>query len=215
MKQIKELENIHIGEDIYIVAAGKSCDFIDPNFLIDRIAIGVNQVYKRFNSLNYIVKKDGVNPFEKSLEIPFIISRSRYADDGVQNTDGDYFFDHHVNMRTRVDFSGLHPLTDKIVVSASTITSAMHLAALMGAGAIFLIGHDCTTLDGESSFTGYHEGIPNLWDSVDRYNDWLSVIWPQTVAVREYITSVYGCSVYSINPFIGLDMEGHSVGGRK
>lgn len=215
MKPIKELENIHQGEDIYIVAAGKSGDFLDPDFLVERIAIGVNQSYKRFKSLNYIVKKDGLKPHEKELRIPFIVSKNLYGGGGKPNEGGTYFFEHHVNGAANINFADLHPVSDKIVVSYSTITSAIHLAAFMGAKTIFLIGHDCATLDGQSSFTGYHEGIPSLWGSVDAYNDWLSVIWPQTVAVREYITTVYGCSVYSINPFIGLDMEGHLVGGHK
>jgi len=48
------------------------------------------------------------------------------------------------------------PPKDHLVVSYSTITSAIHLAAYMGAKNIILVGHDSGTLDGECNFDGYH-----------------------------------------------------------
>ena len=41
---------------------------------------------------------------------------------------------------------------NKLIVSGSTITTAIHLAAHMGAKYIILLGHDCGTLDGENNF---------------------------------------------------------------
>ena len=43
---------------------------------------------------------------------------------------------------------------DGLVVSHSTITSAMHLAAYMGAATVILAGHDCGALDGQLNFAG-------------------------------------------------------------
>ena len=32
MKQLTDFKNIHLGEDIYVYASGKSCDYIDNSF---------------------------------------------------------------------------------------------------------------------------------------------------------------------------------------
>ena len=34
----------------------------------------------------------------------------------------------------------------------------------------------------------------------------------QTLAVREKIRTEYGCGIYSLIPFLGLAMEGHTIG---
>ncbi len=212
MQPIGSLENIHAGEDIFVVGAGKSGDFIDPSFLDCRIAIGVNQAYKRFDNLTYTVKKDGITNHEAGLGMPFIVPEFQYGGAGKQNPDGDYFFKHNQNKNTDITMLDLHPDGGRFIVSFSTITSAIHIAAFMGARSIFLIGHDCGTLDGESSFTGYHTEKPNLWSSFDTYNDWLTKIEPQTALVRDYVLKNYNCNVYSINPFVSLRLEGHKLG---
>lgn len=211
LKSIAELENVHEGKDIYVVAAGKSCDFIDPGFFSDKIAIGVNQVYRRFEYLNYIVKKDAPSEAEVSMPIPFVVSQFQYGGQGSTNL-GDYYFSHNVNGNQSVNFNGLHPLGDRLVVSYSTITSAMHFAAFLGAKTIFLVGHDCRPIDGEASFAGYHDGVPHLWPSVEAYKQWLDKIEPQSISVKHYIKANYNCDVHSINPFVSLRFEGHELG---
>ena len=47
MKLITELKDKHKGEDIYVIASGKSIDFIDDSFFDGKILIGVNQAYKK------------------------------------------------------------------------------------------------------------------------------------------------------------------------
>jgi carbonic anhydrase len=102
-----------------------------------------------------------------------------------------------------VDLSVIREDSRMIVVSYSTITSAMHVAAVMGAANIILCGHDCGTLNGNSRFSGYNEAL--MGDR--RYRDWLKEILPQTMAVRKRIRAVFGCNVYTLSPFIGIDPE--------
>jgi hypothetical protein len=47
MKSVVELKNKHEGEDIYILASGKSVDFFNEDFFENKIVIGVNQAYKK------------------------------------------------------------------------------------------------------------------------------------------------------------------------
>ena len=213
MKPISSLENIHSGEDIYIIAAGKSADFIDPDFLKGRITIGINQVYKRFTSLTYLVKKDGPTAADLKTGIPIIVSQLKYGNDVNNMNMGSYYFSHNINLDREIAINELHPNGDRIIVSFSTITSAMHLAAFMGARSIFLIGHDCRTIDGKASFKGYHGGIPDLWKSKGAYEDWLKVIEPQSIITKALIEKNYpGCRIYSINPFVSMRFEGHELG---
>jgi len=207
VQNISSLENVHKDEDIYIIASGKSCDYIDPLFFKDRIAIGVNAVFRRFKHLNYIVYKDGTPPTDRP-DIPLIMSQYSHGMLAYDKTECDYYFEHNNNGCSDIDFNGLHPHGDKLVVSFSTITSAIHLAAFMGARTIFLIGHDCASLDDQFNLGGY---TARGEDTKAWYGDWLSRISTQTALLREYLRIEYGMPLVSISPFIGLKHEGHKI----
>ena len=48
-KSIKELQYNHLGEDIYVICAGPSSNFIEPSFFEYKTVIGVNNVFKKFS----------------------------------------------------------------------------------------------------------------------------------------------------------------------
>lgn len=209
MRPISELKDIHKGHDLYVVASGASAGYIEPCFFDNKIAIGVNQVWKRFDNVDYIVRKEGkwmdaTQTASKSMGFKMIVSQ---YDCGAytlkQNTIGDYFFYHPDNGLTDINLDAVG--TDWIVVSYSTITSAMHIAAYMGAANIIIVGHDCGTLDGQTNFPGYGEAIAGA----DFYREFITKIEPQTLALRERLKEVYGVNVYSLNPFINFGLEGH------
>ena len=209
MKSIRELKNIHEGYDIYVVASGASAGYIDQSFFDNKLAIGVNQIWKRFTNLDYIVRKDSNRmavTIEASKQFGFKTICSAY-DCGTlrlaRNEGADYVFEHLDNKLEEIDLSVVG--TDKIVVSYSTITSAIHIAAYMGAANIILIGHDCGTLDGKTNIAGYAESIAGA----RFYREFLTVIEPQTLALRAKLKEVYGCNLYSLNPFVNFGLEGH------
>jgi len=209
VRPIGELKNIHEGHDIYVVASGASAGFIDPTFFNNKIAIGVNEVYKNFYNLDYVVRKDAVHlqaAIAAAYNFGFKLITSahncgtlKYA----KNEGADYVFEHLDNNLEKIDLSVVG--TDKIVVSYSTITSAIHIAAYMGAANIILIGHDCGTLDGKANITGYAESPRGA----QFYREFLAVIEPQTIALRDRLKEVYGCNIYSLNPFLNFGLEGH------
>ena len=209
MKPITELKNIHEGHDIYVVASGASAGFIEPSFFDNKLAIGVNQVWRRFPNLDYIVRKDS-NTMEsarlakKMLDFKLIVSEHNCGTLKYEkNSDADYYFEHLDNKLEKIDLSVIG--TDKIVVSYSTITRAIHIAAYMGAANIILVGHDCGMLDGKANFPGYPEpptGKPF-------YDQFIGMIEPATLALRAKIQAFYDCNIYSLNPFINFGLEGH------
>jgi hypothetical protein len=209
VKNITELKNIHEGYDIYIVAAGASAGYIDPSFFDNKIAIGVNQVYKRFPNVDYVVRKEAVwndAALEAAKSFGFKLITSRYSCGTLSypiNEGADYIFEHSDNKLKTIDLSVIG--TDKIVVSYSTITSAIHIAAYMGAANIIIVGHDCGLLDGAANFPGYNAPIAGM----SFYRNFLTEIEPQTLALREKLKEVYGVNIYSLNPFINFGLEGH------
>lgn len=217
MKSIKELKNKHQGEDIYILASGKSVDFINEDFFDGKIVIGINQAYKKI-WCDYLVRKE-VKFIKQSLDTDSIVIVSEY-DSGNLNVTGKnintnkidhenlYYFEHLDNKHTTIDKSVFG--TDKIVVSFSTITSAIHIAAYMGAKNIILVGHDCGTIDGELTFKGYYDSIKDTpWTNWNQYKTWLKSIESQTIEVKKLVKIHYDANVLSINPFVSLNLENH------
>jgi hypothetical protein len=57
MRNLKDFKNLHENEDIYVLASGKSVDFIDNSFFENKIIIGINQAYKKI-PCQYLVRKE-------------------------------------------------------------------------------------------------------------------------------------------------------------
>ena len=93
-----------------------------------------------------------------------------------------------------------------------TITTAIHLAAYMGAKNIILVGHDCGTINGECNFKGYHNNetykIAHA-KGKDDYVLWLKKIEDNTIRLKKLLIEKYGCNIYSLNPFINFNLEGN------
>ena len=209
IRPVTELKGKYQGYDIHVVAAGPSAGLIDPAYFNNKLAIGVNEVYRRFPNLDYLVRKEAIYADEAFASgSPLIMSEHscgmlRFPKNRVN---GDhYIFTHRDNLLDKIDLDVIG--TDRIVVSWSTITSGMHLAAYMGAANIILVGHDCGRLDGKRNMDGYRE--PPAQQGEQGYLNWLTKIEPQTIAVRKRLMEVYGCRIYSLNPFVNFGLEGH------
>jgi len=206
-KSIQELAHIYDGHDVYVVASGPSAGFVEPEFFDNKAAIGVNEAWLRFPNVDYLVRKEALRSKAAYMsDIPLVLSRHNcgvleYARNELEGSY--YIFEHVDNQLDKVDLSVIG--TDQLIVSWSTITSAMHLAAYMGAENIILVGHDCGLIDGEHNLQGY----PVSPAGQEFYLDWLTKIEPQSIQVRAALQEYYGCRIYSLNPFLNLGMEGH------
>lgn len=215
MNTIQEFRNIHAGEDIWIIAAGPSVNYVDPTFFNNKITIGINRVCMKFDC-NYLVAKDGrgFSLIKDTINSKTKILLSKHESGNPhQNlntySDEHWIFDHPPKPGEKPDLSCIKPDSDKIVVSYSTITSGIHLAAYMGAANIMICGHDCGTINGESTITDYYKNIIQHQGNENKYIQWLSKIENHTAAVCHTITKNYGCNIHSLNPFINLNLEGH------
>ena len=99
-------------------------------------------------------------------------------------------------------------LENDIIVSRSTVTTLMHIAAYMGAKNIVLCGHDCGKLDDNLYTKGYIEKdwMLSKWSGIDSF---LGKLEDESTLVRKYLQDRYDVNIYSINPFLNLGLEGH------
>lgn len=219
-RSIKEFKDCHKGKDIYVICAGPSSDYVPPRFFTDKIVIGVNNVFKKF-PCNYVISKDlkehprytRMVQELKGTDIKLVFSEyhTGHLSDGKNEPDIEgWYFEHLDNQSADMNDEVLSVIgSDKLVVSRSTVTSGLNLAAYMGAQNIILLGHDCGTIDGELYDPTYTE---KDWGSANNYSSapkWVGSIETQTIAVKERLKKVYDCDVLSINPFINFGLEGH------
>ena len=215
MKSVIDFKGIHKGLDIWVIAAGPSMNYIDDSFFENKITIGINRVAMKFNC-NYLVAKDG-RGFElisKQIDprTKLILSKHESGNphQKINSFNGDHWlFEHPSKPKEKPDLSCISLESNRIVVSYSTITSGIHLAAYMGAKSIILCGHDCGTIDGESTITSYYSEIKPHHGNDERYIRWLSQIENDTALVSNKIKQIYGCNIHSLNPFINFNLEGH------
>ena len=205
MQTILSLENSILGQDAYVVGGGKSLDFYPKGFFDGRFVLAVNQA-SRIVPADYIVRKE----FTGKSVTPVIASEYMAGCLDASKNEADFIFEHNHNTLSEIDEGNLHPHGEKIIVSWSTITSAIHLAVFMGARAVFLVGHDCATLDGEQVAKGYYDGV-NRFTAEQDYSEWLAKIAPQTAFLRDYLMKEYQVPLVTLSPFIGLKHEGHEI----
>ena len=237
-KNIKELKNLHKGKDLWVLGSGPSLNFIDSSFFENKILIGLNRVYKFVDcKFDYVLIKD-LPYFEKidkemfkNSNFKLVMSKMQYGDFKKKPniySEEHYIFDHPEKINEEPDLSAIRKDSDKLVVGHSTITSAIHFAAYLGAKNIILVGHDCGMIDNESNVTGYNKGTLEVWNKTYAKYGWVadpsgpapsmkavtmdlvSKFERQTCAVSKKITKEYGCNIHSLNPFINLNLEGHT-----
>jgi hypothetical protein len=218
-KPLTELKNKYLGQDIWIILAGSSMDYVSQDFFKNKIVLGANQVYKHYKC-NYIIMKDCMEMprYTRSIEqlesknIPLIHSEYFLGDDNKEKNiakhSNAYYFKH--NSKKNSFSYGLENLSDKEIISSkSTVTSIMHIAAYMGAKNIMLCGHDCGRLDGNLYYEGYME---KDWISSENWSgisNRINEIENETLKVRSYLMEKYNCNIHSLNPFLNFSLEEH------
>lgn len=218
--------NIHKKKDIYILASGKSLDFIDNSFFDNKICIGVNQIYKKIIP-QYLVRKENalltkiINNNKLSNIIHFVSAGNcgglnlinkkvidKLPDEYKKNI---CIYGHNKNIQNITLIPELKH--NQLFVSYSTITTAIYLAYYMGAKNIILVGHDCGLINNQSNFNNYHtdETLKIAWknNSQNKYNNWLNNIENDTIILKKYLNSK-GINVLSLNPFINYNLEGNT-----
>jgi hypothetical protein len=218
MKSITELKDIFAGQDVYLLGSGASLNYIDPSFFDGKNVVCTNnvaQVYLPTANVS-VTKYHSVarQLAEKFPEMKVVCSAGNQGGvgagalpDGYENL---YQFMHNSNRDGSTDIRGQFPKENGwLLVSWSTITSAMHFCAYAGAKNIIIVGLDSGSIDDEQWVNGY-------WtedQKTDKRKQLNIDFEQQSIIAKEVIRDVYGCNIHSLNPFINYNLEGHKYRG--
>jgi len=219
---LNDFKDIHSGKDIYVIASGKSLDYLNTDFFDNKITIGVNQVFKKVPCTYYLRKEHELmqQVINETSPESFIFvcnksgatfNKSKYSSNKLIVFD---CYEWTATDKDKIKPEMFNKSNDKLIATYSTITSVIHLAHYMGAKNIILVGHDCCKLNNESNFTGYHtqESLAIAWgkdkDAILKYNHWLGQIQDMTIHIKKILNTHYNVNVLSLNPFINFNLEG-------
>lgn len=228
MKSIRIWSNRHRGADVYVLGAGASLDHFDKAYFADKLVVAVNEVASAWGiTPTAIVLKEHRESLMMAAanhpSTPLIVSRWPYGDParGFPSLDTTpllalpnlYVFDHLPNRSGAFDATVDWPTSDdSLVVSMSTLTSALHFGALLGAKTLIVVGHDAGQLDDSPYMAGYGKAEQAMGYGVQN-KDWLIALEAQSRGVKAQLVERYGCRIYSLSPFLNWHLEGHRFDG--
>jgi hypothetical protein len=219
---IDGFQDKHKNKDIYVLGSGATLNFIKPNFFKNKITVCVNDVGVVYlPKTQYVVTKYHQEAIEYAQKLPkskIIVSRgdrgSTYTDcaSDLKNL---FFFEHNFNKCENSNVFSDWPKNKSgaLYVSWSSITSAMHFAAYLGAKNIIMVGHDCGTLDDQHWVKGY---VTENWSfgDIEQAKQRNKLFESQSLAVKNKLTEAFDCNIYSLNPFINYNLEGIQYRGQ-
>lgn len=207
-----ELEGLHDGETLWVLGSGPSLNYIEGSFFDDKVTVSTN-----FSARALGVKPDYAfshyhhNAESLLADSSCVVTIER--DTITQSLWQDEQPHHLVLAPTQYDKppgSAWNPITshkpglDQIAYGSSSLHGAMHLAAHLGASYIMLVGADCGQIDGADRVKDYQvQNGHTLWQLYDRHHQ----------LMKQYLENTYPVKVHSLNPFINLNLEGHTFKG--
>ena len=217
MNGIAEFRDSRPGETVYVLGSGATLNHLDPAYFAEQTTIALNTLALCWPiHPTYIVTKYHVEAEQIAAtlpDVPVVIPRwchgNLNSSEAASDAPNVYVFEHGMNPGADFDATAHWPTDpDALVVSWSTITTAMHFAAYLGAATIILVGHDCGQLGGETHVTGY---LPA--PTIDEL-PWLLTIEGQSLGVKRQLVERYGVRVWSLSPFLNYNLDGVPYIGR-
>ena len=220
MLTLDDFDNIHEGSTIWVFGSGATLKFLDPEFFVDKICVSTNLVTEHFPLAEYYLFSHYHPAIKRQLDDARMVTAfthdlcSTRWSGTLHYGEGEWCFGHpqpdnvvvNVLSFTQPPGSGFDPFRHtkpgELVFGSSSIHGSIHLAAHMGASNIVLVGADCGTIDGINRIEGYPAGH-TPWQL---YNNHL-------IAMKKWVKETYGANVYSLNPFVNFNLEGHTFQG--
>jgi hypothetical protein len=211
--ELKDLENLHKGETVWVFGSGSTLNFIDPAFFNDKICVTANHVGKTFGLKAFYAysnyhQQDIHQGFGDGLITAVMLAKDTLTQQGWAGELPNKVALSHAHSfappGSSWDPYKMPPPEGQIVYGSSSIHGAMHLAAHLGASHIVLVGADAGLIDNESNVQDYP--VPTQQFSLSVWNR-------HSIVLKRWLAERYGVKIYSLNPFINLNLEGHTFQG--
>lgn len=209
---IRELKHRHAGDTIYVLASGASMNFIAAAFFVDKIVIGVNQVWREF-PCSYVLQHHHEHA-QDAIDAGEVLVVSDY-DCGIRSLgarplSGDFYSYRHPEQRHIDPDFDVWPLApecdDALIMTSCTTAEAVQLAVHLGAASVVIVGADGGSLDGKLNYDGYNGG-----GGTQPIH--LGPTYPILLGVVNHFRAL-GIQIYSLSPFVDLGLEGHAYNKR-
>jgi hypothetical protein len=206
--KLEQLHNKHAGETVWVIGSGSSLGFIHPEFFDNKTTVAVNLSGRihgfkpnyLFSHYHEVVAR---NLDDDSIGVS--LQRDTLTNKPWVNAPNNVCFFPNFSDEPAGeawDPYERQPLPNSLVYGSSSLHGAMHLAAHMGARFVILVGADCGTIDGEHRIAEYPQG-DTPWNIYEQHNR----------RMKQWLQEHYACHVYSLNPFINFNLEGHNFEG--
>jgi hypothetical protein len=209
LMDLQDFAGKHAGETAFVIGSGKSLDFYDASFFADRLTIGINSGWaEKLKRVDYLVTKyhSEARDWVGSDRVgTVVVTRGLRGHRYLESLQDDRMLvvDHNENTVERWD--GEWPETG-LVATHSSITTGMHLAAVLGVRSIVMVGADCGTFDDDTNRDGY---ISEQSEPESAWRSRLQSFDRQNRIVANILRKRYGVNVVSLLPFVTPNMEGH------
>jgi len=218
VNRLDTLKDKHPGSTIWVFGSGASVGYLSPRFFDDKICIATNLIAKHFDlhayylftHYHYCVLQNLDNLGMLAAVTHDVCSSRWHSNPGSIPGEGCVQNESRLIYNTLTDPTPKgdgfdpykHAKKDEIVFGSSSIHGSMHLAAWMGASNIVLVGADCGSIDGEHRVDEYPPGH-QPWDLYNRH----------LMRMKAWLKENYSVEVYSLNPFVNFNLEGHKFQG--
>lgn len=217
---LESFKERHYGHDIYVLGSGATISYINPEFFRNKTVVATNQIASRLNLYNNSLSVWTHSHYHHDA---FILAQEHpdewfFCPEGDQGYAGtppihapdNIIFYPHKPTDYNFDVDQAWPDSKGLLVGSTSLHGSMHLAAYLGASTIILAGADCGILDGEANHADYKSG--NLVTSETK--QWLHRWEMHLRQVKRKLKEQYlGLEIYSLNPFLNPNLEGHAWEG--
>lgn len=217
---IKHFRNIYLGREVYVFASGASLDYIPPSYFDDKICIATNRVGFEYGLKDYITCSNHyeVGQYYRDCGCvgPIILPDrdiNNLGNDPINDVDSIYRFPASQQYFENFSVAMHFPYQDdRLVIGSSSFHTSIHFAQYAGAKTIIIVGLDQGKLDGKANFTKYMVR-PHRYGADTGESDHSFHIWERHS--REMVAKIrdMGCNVFSLNPFMNWNLEGHEYSG--
>lgn len=171
---MRDLHNLHSGKTICVIGGGSSLDTLPKTHFDKHICVFVNHsVGLGFcGKVNYLVAKELTPTMQrKAVDLDAIIVTPKYKFGG-STLPNEILYPSRTIIFDAVRGSAKNKYQiGALERTASTIVTGMHLALVLGAGEVFVYGHDCCAINGQWHAKGYCK--EQAQTSEDDYGAWL------------------------------------------